>query len=259
MHAHLPRESPLKPDEAVVSEARRLAEDKIKGADASAEALDRLRRVAGSLDRPEQKIVVYLREAEVLRGSSLEEIASRYGDEVAEGLELVTPQDGDSFADVVMRAAQIPLTYEIVANDIGEELDRIESEHRISGRIKEGSAARREHLILAQALLDNVRGGAGGPGSVAPVAIESESRKISVYLHPVHADVVVLVKDVPGGEEEWVLVNSADANRLLLESVADKLDRPLKEGLLPWLESLDIDHRYFKGSGADGSGGALGA
>lgn len=259
MHAHLPRASALKPDESVVSEARRLAEEKVNGGDAPAQALTRLRRLAESLDRPEQKIVVYLREAEVLRNSSLEEIASRYGDEVAEGLELITRQDGDSFADVVMRAAQIPLTYEIVANDIGEELDRIESEHRSSGRIEDGMAVRREHLILAQALLDNVRGGAGGPGNVAPVVIEREARKISVYLHPVHADVVVLVKDVPDGEEEWVLVNSADADRLLLESVADKLDRPLKQGLLPWLESLGIDHRYFKGSGEDGSGGALGA
>ena len=249
----------MKPDESVVSEARRLAEEKVNGSDAPAEAIDRLRRIAGSLDRPEQKIVVYLREAEVLRDSSFEEIAARYGDEVAEGLELITPQDGDSFADVVMRAAQIPLTYEIVANDIGEELDRIERKHRSSGGIEGGTAARREHLILAQALLDNVRGGAGGQGNVAPVIIESGARKISVYLHPVHADVVVLLKDVPDGEEEWVLVNSADAERLLLESVADKLDKPLKEGLLPWLESLGIDHRYFKGTGDDGSGGALGA
>lgn len=249
----------MKPDESVLSEARRLAEEEVNGSDAPAEALDRLRRVAGSLDRPEQKIVVYLREANVLRGSSLEEIAARYGDEVAEALELVTPQAGDSFADVVMRAAQIPLTYEIVANDIGEELDRIETEYRSSERLEEGLAARREHLIIAQALLDNVRGGAGGPSNVAPVVIESEARKISVYLHPVHADVVVLVKDVPDGEEGWVLVNSEDANRLLLESVADKLDKPLEQGLLPWLESLGIDHRYFKGSGDDRSGGALGA
>ncbi|HYN36597.1 MAG TPA: hypothetical protein VEV82_06425 [Actinomycetota bacterium] len=238
-----------------------MAEDRLRNESDSDTALYQLRRVASSLDEPEQKVIVYLRTANALEGLGPEEIGRKFGAEVEEALELLTQQKGESLADVVMRAASSPMTYEIVANDIAEEMDRIEQARHTEGSLDDATETRRELLILSQALLDRVGRGDDNVGDPTPVTREDEDQVVTVYQHPVHGDIVVLVKPRgrDEGAEDWVLINGQDKSRVTLELVADKLKSPLREELVPWLESHDIAHRvYVKDEGEPPGGAARG-
>jgi hypothetical protein len=246
-------------DQNAVDEARRMAEETLARQPDADESLRRLGRVADSLEEAHLKVVVYLRAAHALRASSADEVTGKYGDAVADALEIVTEHEGDSFADVVMRAAQNPLTYEIVANDIGEELDHLAGLRHAGEGLSDAQESRWQLLILSQALLDRVgRGEDSESGDPEPVVLESEKQAATVYLHPVHGDVVVLVKSRNETEEDWVLIKGAERDVMLLELVAEMLDQPLREGLVPWLEQHDISHQVFTKDEGDGSGALAG-
>lgn len=238
-----------------------MAEEQLRNEADADTARHHLRRVVSSLDEPEQQVVVYLRTAQALEALGPEEIGRRFGADVEEALELLTPQEGESFADVVMRAASNPMTYEIARNDIGEELDRIEGARHSGVALDDATVTRRELLILSQALLDRVGRGDGDLGDPTPVTREDEGQTVTVYQHPVHGDIVVLVRPRGRGEgaEDWVLINGQDKSRVTLELVADKLKGTVREELVPWLESHDISHRvYVKEEGEEPGGVARG-
>lgn len=234
-----------------------MAEERLRNEADADKALRHLRRVASSLNEPEQQVVVYLRTANALEDLGPQEVGRKFGAEVEEALELLTPQQGEPFADVVMRSASNPMTYEIVGNDIAEELDRIEQARRTGEALDAATEARRELLILSQALLDRVGRGDGDAGDPTPVTREDEDQVVTVYQHPVHGDIVVLVKPRgrDEGAEDWVLINGQDKSRVTLELVADKLKSPLREELVPWLESHDIAHRVYVKEEGEAPGG----
>ena len=219
--------------------------------------MHRLRRLVAFLEEPDQRVVVYLREAAGSAALELEDVAAGFGDDVASALALLVRQAGDAEADLVLRAAQNPLAREVLANDIGEELDRLDAPDAASSVNPE----RRDVLIMGQALLDRVAQGSGDAEEPSPVRLEVGGRDVTVYTHPVHGDVVVLVRTPEGHEgprEEWVLIDKAQKDDLLLRLVAERVSEPLKGGLVAWLRARNIPHHYYEGGGPGDPNLALG-
>jgi hypothetical protein len=54
------------------------------------------------------------------------------------------------------------------------------------------------------------------------------------------------------GPEQWVLIDKAHKGDLVLGLIAEKLEKPLERGLVPWLEDRGIRHHVY---GADEMGG----
>ncbi len=239
--------------DALELEARRAAERGLAGHPESGERSHRLERRVMSLDRPEQRALVYLREAGETGQPLEEDFVSRFGPDVAAALDLLQRMPGESDADVVLRSSQHPLAREVIANDVGEELDRLAS---AAGGIGEGT--RWDFLILCQALLDRVAVGDDSDVDAQPVTVEAPAHTATVYIHPVHGDVVVLVRSSEGSErsERWLLIDRQHKDDLVLGLTAERLTEPLEAGLLPWLREKKIRHHAYDGEEA-GEGTAL--
>ncbi len=205
----------------------------------------------GSLDGPAERVLVYLREAAELGAPLDDEFVATFGDDVAAAFSLLHRRAEESDADVVLRSSQHPLAREVVANDVGEELDRLAS---AGGGI--GAGPRWDFLILCQALLDRVASADDDSADPEPLVLESADRVATVYLHPVHGDIVILVRPLAEGDgaEQWVLIDKAHKNEILLALVAQRLAEPLEAGLVPWLQSRGIRHHVY-GSDEMGAGG----
>ena len=214
--------------------------------------LHRLHRRVASLDEPEQRAVVFLREASEAGEGPSEELIVAFGADVATACGLLAMQEEETYADVVMRSAQHPLAREVLANDIGEELDRL-ARARSQGA---DPGARWDLLIMSQALLDRVSSGDEDAADPEPVRIETENHTANLYVHPVHGDIVVLVEPPVGSEEQeqWLLIDKQHRNEMLLELLAERLSEPLESGLVPWLEARNIRHHVY-GSDEMGDGG----
>lgn len=205
--------------------------------------LERLRRRVRFLDSREGRAVAYLRElAET--GGRVDEHAGGWNEDVTTAAELVTQTPDDSFADVVLRSAQHPLARDVLQTDVGEELDRL-------AQLPERPGDRWDLLILCQALLDRAVGDEEGDDP-EPRTVEAEGHTATVYKHPVHGDIVVLVRPHGGGNEQWVLIDKAHRDEVALGGVAERLREPLEEGLVPWLQHNEIRHHVY---GSDEMGG----
>ena len=219
------------------------------------ERLRRLRRRIQFLDDPQARAVVYLREIAEVGDPPDEALVTALGDDVTTAVGLLSYDEGESYADVVLRSAQHPLARDVVANDVGEELDRLARARDAGTHVGD----RWDLLILCQALLDRAEARGGEAHDPEPVVVEAESHIATVYMHPVHGDVVVLVRPLPGDaqEEQWVLIDKAHKSKLLLGLLGDRLKQPLEEGLVPWLEANDIRHHVYGSDELDGGDTAL--
>ena len=228
-------------------EARRLAEERLAEHPDREDRLQRLRRRVGSLDAPSERALVYLREAAELGPSLDDHLVASFGDDVAAAFSLLLRSAEESDADVLLRSIQHPLARAVVSNDVGEELDRLAS---AAGGT--GSGPRWDFLILSQALLDRADGG-DESREAQPVSRDLGSHTTTVYLHPVHGDIVVLVRPGDGGPEQWLLIDKQQKDQLLLEMINDRLSDPLESGLVPWLRERGIRHHLYSSDEGDGT------
>ena len=234
---------------------RREAEERLADHPERNERLALLRRRMRYLEDPRERAAVYLRELAELGHSPDEQLVAAFDDDVINAVGLLTHREGESYADVVLRSAQHELAREVLANDVGEELDRLA---RLRDR-GEALGDRWDLLILCQALLDRAATAHANDAQAEPVVIETDEHVATVYLHPVHGDVVVLVRPVAGDEarEQWVLIDKAHKSELLLGLVGERLREPVESGLIPWLRDRKMRHHVYDASETDDGGTAL--
>ncbi len=233
---------------------RREAEKRLADHPERNERLALLRRRTRYLEDPRERAVVYLREVAELGDPPDEQLVASFDDDVINAVGLLTHREGESYADVVLRSAQHELAREVIANDVSEELDRL-ARARERGDVGD----RWDLLVLCQALLDRAADAGSDGAQAEPVVVETDDHIATVYLHPVHGDVVVLVRPQSGdsARERWILIDKAHKSEVLLGLLGDRLHEPVESSLVPWLQARKIRHHVYDSDETDGGGTAL--